>query len=73
MLGATFDRNRRHRLQHAVDPPGQLEPARAGLKVNVARPARSSAREHPLDDLGRIPRIGRIVLLRGLRRDRPLA
>ena len=49
-------------MQHAVDPPAQLQPVAAGLKVHVAGPGSLRLGQHLLDDVGRIPRTGRIEL-----------
>ncbi len=53
------------RLEHAVDPPAQLQPVASGLPVHVAGTRLLRLGQHAVDDLGRIPRTGRIELGQG--------
>ena len=61
-IGRDPGRQECNSVQHPIDPPAQLQPVAAGLKMNIAGPDRLGLGQGPLDHIRRITRTGRIEL-----------
>jgi len=59
-IGRQSGRQHRDRLEHAVDPPADIEPIGTGVKMDVAGLRGPGLRQDLLDNVGGIPRAGRV-------------
>ena len=59
-IGRQSRRQHRDRLEHAVDPPADLQPIGTGVKMDVAGLGRPGLHQDLLDNVGGVPRAGRV-------------
>jgi len=57
-IGRQSGRQHRDRLEHAVDPPADLQPIGTGVKMDIAGLRCPSLRQDLLDNIGGIPWAG---------------